>query len=127
IRFDRDFEAALMDRLDRRRVELEQWFPAGADDEALAVTVERGPAGGDGVGEVVGAAELAAVGADADEVGVAEAADGAGAVLLAAGPEGADGEATEDGRPSGVGSFPLQGVEDLFDRVGHAKAGSGSW
>src|SRR5687768_18396887 len=39
---------------------------------------------------------------DAHEVGVAEAADGVGAVGLAARPEVAPGEAAEDGRPPGV-------------------------
>ena len=55
----------------------------------------------------------------ADEVGVAELADRASAVLLAAGPQVAAGEAAEHRGPAGVGALALEGVEDLLDRVGH--------
>ena len=43
-----------------------------------------------------------------------------GAVLLAAGPQIAAGEAQEDGAPPGLHPLALQGQEDLLDRVAHA-------
>ena len=112
---------------DRRVVELEERFAAGADDEALAVAVQGRPATRDRVGEFVRRAELAAVGSDAEEVGVAEAADRGLAILLAARPEVAAREAAEDRRSAGVRSLALEGVEDLLDGVGHATASKRSW
>jgi hypothetical protein len=56
--------------------------------------VVRGPLRGDGVGQRIGFLELAAQRAvGADEIGIAETADGAGAVGLAAAPEVAAREA----------------------------------
>src|SRR5206468_2217198 len=72
-------------------------------------------------GQLLGCGETAAAGAvDADEIGVAEVADGVGPVFFAAGPQVAAGEAAEDRRAPGVGAFALQGVEDLLDGVAHA-------
>src|SRR5262249_36087886 len=119
---DGDFEAARVERSDSGFVELEQGLAAGADDEPLPMPVQGGPASRDRVGQLVGGPELATIGADADKVRVAEAADRVGAVLLTAGPEVAAGEAAEHSRPAGVGSLALQRVEDLFDRVSHATA-----
>ena len=68
----------------------------------------------------LGACELAAaVAVGADEVGVAEAADGGGAVALAAAPEIAAGKAQKTAARPAWRALALQGVEDLLDRVGH--------
>ena len=73
-------------------------------------------------------ANLPPSGPDADEIRVAELADGRRAIRLAPRPEVAAGEAAEHGRPPGVRAFALQGVEDLFDGVhaGRTRAGGGS-
>ena len=49
-----------------------------------------------------------------DEVRVTEGALRGRAILLAAGPEVASGEAAEDRRGAGAGALALQGVEDLL-------------
>ena len=54
-----------------------------------------------------------------DEVGVAELAGGARAVLLTAAPEVAAGKTAKHGRAAGMRAFALQGQEYLFDRVTH--------
>src|SRR5437588_2676482 len=72
-------------------------------------------------GQVLGRGETTAAGAvGADEIGVAEVADGVGPVFFAPRPQVAAGEAAEDRRAAGVGAFALQGVEDLLDGVAHA-------
>ena len=55
----------------------------------------------------------------ADEIGVAEGADGRRPVLLAAAPEVAAGKAAEDGCAASVGTLALQRVEDFLDGVSH--------
>ena len=55
----------------------------------------------------------------ADEVGVAEAAERGGAVLLTAVPEVAAGKAHEHRRTACAGAFALQREEELFDGIGH--------
>src|SRR5438093_5053612 len=72
-------------------------------------------------GQLLGRGETAAAGAvGADEIGVAEVADGRGPVFFAPRPQVAAAEAAEDRRAAGVGTFALQGVEDLLDGVAHA-------
>ena len=61
----------------------------------------------------------------ADEIGVAEAADGAGAILLAAAPQVAAGEAAEHRRPAGLAALALQGEEDLLDRSSSSASAPG--
>jgi hypothetical protein len=79
-----------------------------------------GPCGLDRVGQGVSRGELAAaLAVRTHEVGVAEGADGLGAVLLAAGPQVAAGEPAEHRRLAGLAALALQGEEDLFDGVGH--------
>ena len=56
------------------------------------------------------------------EVGVAEGADRLGAVLLAAGPQIAAGEAAEHRRLARLAALALEGEEDLLDAVGHGAA-----
>ena len=61
----------------------------------------------------------AAVAVDADEVRVAELADGAGAITLEAAPQVAAGKAQEDGGAARMRALSLQGVEAFLDRVCH--------
>src|SRR5262249_51635556 len=95
VRLDRHLEAARVKRVNRRFVELQQRLTAGADDEPLAVSVQRWPSRLDSLGELVGCAELPTVRTDANKVRITERADGAGAVFLASGPQVATREATE--------------------------------
>ena len=105
-------------------IELQQRLAAGADDEAL-LRRRHAATGCDGVGQGVGGGELAAaVAVGADEVGVAEVADRGRAVLLAAAPQVAAGEAAEHRGAAGVGALALQCVEDFLDRVGHGGSAS---
>src|SRR5471030_3006637 len=61
----------------------------------------------------------------ADEVGVAELADGAGAVAFAAGPQIAAGKTAEHGGTPGMSALALQGVKDFFDTVSHGISSAG--
>jgi len=70
-----------------------------------------------GQGRGVVAPAILAVGAD--EIGVAEAAQGLGAVLLAPRPQIAAGKAQEDGAAPRLHALSLQRKEYLFDRVAH--------
>ncbi|MGF6730749.1 hypothetical protein OKW50_002830 [Paraburkholderia youngii] len=71
--------------------------------------------------EFVRCAVLAAVlSVGADEVGVAETADGFRAILFAARPQIAACKTAEHGRPPGIRALALQRVEDFLDRVRHA-------
>jgi hypothetical protein len=54
-----------------------------------------------------------------DEIRIAEATDGGGAIRLASAPEIAAGEPTEDGDAASVKSFPLEGPEGFLDEIGH--------
>src|SRR5436190_2621410 len=123
VRLHRDLEAARMQRIDGRGIELQQWLSAGADDErpSIARTTfdDFRPAREHGVGERGRVGEAATVGADAEEVRVAELTDGVVPVGLAARPEVATAEAAEHGGTAGVLSFALQRVEDLLDGVRH--------
>ena len=75
IRLDGNGKAAVVERRDGRRVELEQGLPPGADDEPPSAAA-GGPARGDMIREEVRGFELAAVGTDTDEIGITKAADG---------------------------------------------------
>src|SRR5262249_26565346 len=55
----------------------------------------------------------------ADEIGIAETADGRRAIRLAAGPEVAARETAEDCRTARVGALALEREKDLFQRVAH--------
>jgi len=96
--------------------------PAG-EHHILAGGISFRPQRVDGRGQFLGRLELAAAFAvGADKVGVAELANGAGAVAFAAGPQVAAGKAAEHGGAAGLGAFALQGVEDFFDAIGHGDA-----
>jgi len=76
------------------------------------------PLGRNALGQGIGRGELATQGAvGAHEVGIAEAADGAGTVGLAATPEVAARKAAEHGGHARLPAFALQGVEDFLDAV----------
>src|ERR1700722_886139 len=100
VRLDGDGEAARMQRVDGGRIELEQRLAAGANHEtpASAFVLLR-PAGVHGVGEFDGGREAPPIGPDSDEIGVAELADGRGAVFLAPRPQIAPRKAQEHGGP----------------------------
>src|SRR5207237_3848952 len=78
------------------------------------------PLRGNGVGEIVRGRKAAAQRAvGTDESGIAELADRAFAVLLAAAPEITAGEPAKYRRPPGMRAFALQGQKYLFDGVAH--------
>ena len=118
VRLDRDCEAARVQRSDGVLVELQQRLAASAYDQTVRVSAE--PCALDAVGEIVGRGEASAVFADADEIGIAEAADRACAVALASVPEIAAGEPAEDRGAPRVRALTLKRVKDLLHRVGHA-------
>jgi hypothetical protein len=71
-------------------------------------------------GPPVRAGELAAaLPVGSDKVGVAEGADRRGAILLAACPQVAAGEAAEHRSLARLSALSLQGEEDFLDRIGH--------
>src|SRR3989454_805800 len=113
--FDRDAKPALVQRLEERRIELQERLAAGADDEAVLLNASR-PGPEDCLGEQGGAREAAAARTiGADKVGIAEAAHRARAIRLPPRPEIAPRETQEDCWRAGVGAFALQGIEDLLD------------
>ena len=114
--FDRDLEAALVERGDQTFIELQQRFSARADDETSVIAVSA-PATRDCVGQVVCAGKTPAVIANPDEVGIAKAADGSRAIGLAARPEIATSETTKYCRAARMKAFALEREEDLFDSV----------
>src|SRR5581483_5228553 len=100
---------------DQRIVELQQRFAAGADDEPNLAADAR-----DVLGQLARRPEVAAPGAaGADEVGVAELADGVGALCFPPRPQVAAGEPAEHRGASGVRAFALEGAEHLLHEVGH--------
>src|SRR3984893_13949147 len=71
VRLDADLEAARMQRLDQRRIHLQQRFPAGEDN--VAVGIRAGPLRGDGTNEFLRRGVAAAQRAvETDKVGVAK-------------------------------------------------------
>ncbi len=80
-----------------------------------------GPARRDGIGQRIGGSELAAPwSVHADEIRIAELADGLLAIALKTRPQVAAGKPHEDRRPSGMIALALQGQVDFLDGVGHA-------
>ena len=118
---DRDLETLRMERIDQIGIDLQQRLAAGQHDEASARACGR-PMGSDGRRQRLGRREPAAAGAvGADEIGIAEAADGARPVFLAAAPQVAARKPAEHRRPPGLAALALQRVEDLLDAVGHRR------
>ena len=102
---------------DQCLVELKHWFAARDHHQApIAVVPKRfHPAG-----ELIGLVAATILAIQPDEVGVAEGALGAPPVALETAPQIAAGKAKEDGPPPCLHPLPLQGEEDLLDRVAHA-------
>ena len=108
--------------IDQGLIHLQERFAAGANDEPSA---SRSPSPANAAAMASASATAcckaaAARAVGADEIGVAEIANGGGAILFMARPEIAAGKAAKHRGPTGIGAFALQGVEDLFDRVIHA-------
>src|SRR5471030_426635 len=123
--FDGDLEAHRVHRGDQLQVQLQQRLAAG-EDHVFAGRVSVRPQRVDGRRQRFGRGELAAaLAVGADEVGVAELADGAGAVAFTAGPQVAAGKAAEHGGTPGMGALALQGVKDFFDTVSHGISSAG--
>src|SRR5476649_1852116 len=123
--FDGDLEAHRLHRGDQLQVQLQQRLAAG-EDHVFAGRVSVRPQRVDGRRQRFGRGELAAaLAVGADEVGVAELADGAGAVAFAAGPQIAAGKTAEHGGTPGMGALALQGVKDFFDTVSHGISSAG--
>jgi hypothetical protein len=98
-------------------IELQQRFAARANDKGRAAAR---PFRRHGVRERHSVSEAPAIGAvGPHEICIAEAADCVLSINLAAKPEIAPRETTEDGGPSCLRSFTLQGVKDFFDRIAH--------
>src|SRR4051812_39190429 len=107
-----------MQRIDEGRIDLQQRLAAG--QHHIAVGIVAGPLPGDDVREFVGSGVAAAERAvGADKVGIAELANGGGAVLFAAAPQVAAGKTADHRGAAGMRAFALQGQEYLFDRVAH--------
>ena len=103
-------------------VELQRRFASRAHHEPVCSARPPGP--DDRGCQGTGASEHAAAGTvGADEVGVAELADGLGPIDLAPAPQVAAREAAEHRRPARLRALALQRVEQLFDGVAHAPRG----
>ncbi len=82
--FDGDLEACLVKRVNEWLIQLEQRFPAGADDQGTGGgrSIPR-PLTGHGGRHILGGRESAAAPAvNADKIGVTEVADSRGSVFL---------------------------------------------
>ncbi|EAT09859.1 hypothetical protein SKA58_05360 [Sphingomonas sp. SKA58] len=118
VAFDRDGEAPIMQRIDQGVVHLQHRLPAGQHD--IAAFRPFPPEAKRGVGQSLGIGELAAAKAiGADEVRIAKAADGAGAILFATAPQIAAGKAQEHRAPPRLHPFALERQEHLLDRIAH--------
>ena len=116
---DRDSEAALVQRVDQRAVELKHRLAAGHHRQPLLRA--RTPQCRDMIGERVRVGELAAaLPVGADEIGVAEIALRLRPVLLAPRPQIAPGEAQEHRPAARLDALALQRQERFLDGVGHA-------
>src|SRR5471032_2974548 len=123
--FDGDLETDGVHRGDQFKIQLQQRF-AAREDDVFAGRVSAWPQRVDSRRQRLGRGELAAaLAVGADEVGVAELADGAGAVAFTAGPQVAAGKAAEHGGTPGMGALALQGVKDFFDTVSHGISSAG--
>src|SRR5258707_7087392 len=106
IGLDADRKAARMQRVDQRRIHLQQRLAAGQDH--VAIGVAAGPLRGNGIGELVRRGVAAAQRAGgADKVGVAKLTNCGAAVLFAAAPEIAAGESAKHRSAPGTRAFAL--------------------
>ncbi len=108
-----------MQRVDQCVIDLEHRLAPGQHDEPMRPLLS--PKVGCGVRQRIGISELAAAQAiGPDKLGIAEFADRSRAILFAAGPEVAPGEADEHRARAGIHPLPLKGQEHLLDRIAHA-------
>src|SRR5262245_19229041 len=118
---DGNLEALVVYGADERIVHLQQRLTARAHEESTCVRCGGWPRAGDRSGEIARRLELPATrSVGADEVRIAELTSRLRPILLVTRPEVAAGAATEHGRSAGLGAFPLERVENLFDRITHA-------
>src|SRR5579872_2718513 len=110
-----DAELAIMQRADERVIDLKQRLAAG--EHAQPITFATDPLGFDRVSEFVRLVVSATSGAvDADEIRIAEAADGARPIGLAPGPKIAPRKTAKDRRFPRLQALALQGEKYLLDR-----------
>src|SRR5262245_65284871 len=109
-----------MKSIDGRFVELEERLAAGTDDESTSIAFGRPPFR-NRIREVRGCGKLSAVWPDADEISVAEVADGVRAIGFASRPEVAAGEPAEHRGSSGVRAFALKRIKDFLNGVHGSK------
>lgn len=116
---DRNLKSFAVQSLDRGFVELQQWLTARADHEWADGTrrIVRRPVLTHKRGERLGRGELTAVRANPYKIRIAERAHCVTAIGLATRPQIAPGETQKDRWSPRVGSFALQRVKTLFDRV----------
>src|SRR5579872_6999654 len=116
--FKGDGEPFAMKGTDRRPIQLEEGFAAGANDKpprALPL-----PGGGDGraqrrrIGKAAAARTI-----DTDEIRIAKAADGTRPIFLAPRPKIAPGETAKDRGAAGIETLALKRVEDFLDLICH--------
>ena len=120
IGLDCNFEVALVQRCNKRRVDLEQRFSASAHDEALTLVGILRPLIFNGLGQSFRRIELSAARPiHTDKIRVAELADRIGAICFAARPQVAPGKSTEHRGATGLRALALQRVKDFFDSVTH--------
>ena len=137
VRLDSHLEAIGVERGDESVIELKERLATRADDERPAGALAGGPALSpvagvgecrrrsgpsrrDGLHQVQSRPEPSPTGTiRADEVSVAERADGRQPILFATRPEVAPSEPAKNSRAPHIRPFPLERVKDLFDGVAH--------
>lgn len=117
IGFHRDLEALGVKRVDEWLIELQQGLATRAHDVRKGRPSLPRPKAGDAPGDLSRRGELSSVHTDADEVRIAEAADGISAIGFAARPQVTPAETAEHRWAAGLRAFTLQRVEDLLNGV----------
>ena len=120
-----DLESLGMERGCQRLVDLQERFAPCADDIRLrGRTILARPGLSDALRQRDRRNEFSTIGTDPHKIRVAELADGIDSIRLVSRPQVAAGKAAEHRGPPGVNAFPLQGIENLLDRV-HVSACTG--
>ena len=115
VRFDGNLEAEVVETVDQRRIELQEWLTACDHNEALRRSVAK-PLAGDFLCELVGPCKLGS----AHKIGIAKLANRVRTILFATCPQIAAGETQEHRWPPCVRSFALERVVDLFNVIHRA-------
>ena len=110
---DRNREAPRVQSVDEWLVELKKRLSTRAHDESFSVIIAA-PRARHRFSELIRLFETSTVRSDSDKIRIAEFANRARAIFLAATPQVASGEATEHRRSPCIRAFALQSVEDLF-------------